>query len=66
MVICGLANLGNTCFLNTAIQSLLSLSTFTMILNSLKDQHSNFICFFENALGLTTTAVLKPEAVYEL
>ena len=66
MVICGLANLGNTCFLNTAIQSLLSLSTFTMILNSLKDQHSNFICFFQNALGLTTTAVLKPEAVYEL
>ena len=62
----GLKNLGNTCYLNVALQSLLSLTHFKVILESFREPKPEVILFLLSCLVTSPYSIRSPESVYEL
>lgn len=58
-------NLGNTCYLNAAIQGMLSLSCLPNILKNVKQPHPPAIQFLMDCLSSTDSSVLSPNVVYD-
>ena len=60
----GLLNIGNTCYLNVAIQALLSLKTFPLLLRSIRDRDNPAIVFLQECIRSGT--IRKPDSLYDL
>ena len=63
MPINGLRNIGNTCFLNTAIQCLLAISRFRILLTFLNIPEMGF---FQQIFESKTSTILSPLEIYDL
>ena len=60
----GMRNLGNTCYLNAAIQCLLSMSCMPTILHNIKDPKPPAVLFLMDCFSLQT-GVRFPDVLYE-
>jgi ubiquitin C-terminal hydrolase len=63
MSIHGLRNIGNTCFLNTAIQCLVAISRFRILLTILNIPEMGF---FQQIIESTSSTILTPFEIYDL
>ena len=62
----GMRNLGNTYYLNVAIQGLLSLSCLQNLLKHVKQPYPPVIQFLMDCFSLTESNVLSPNVVYHM
>ena len=60
----GMRNLGNTCYLNVALQCLLSLDSFPLILHSIGERNNPAFLFLSDTKHSGT--VRSPDTVYDL